>query len=109
MFVDPVPTAVANPVFAPIIATAVLDDSHIAVLVRFCVLPSEKCPVAVNACVAPAAIEALVGVTEIEVSVGGGSARKKSLRSFVPELAAPPSSGVTPKISWNVFNIELWS
>src|SRR5438132_12010454 len=35
--------------------------------------------------------------------------RKKSLRSFVDGLAAPPSSGVTPKISWNVFNIELWS
>jgi hypothetical protein len=65
-----VPTAfpVATPA-ALIVATVVLDDAHVAVLVRFCVLPSEKVPVAVNCCVAPAAIEALVGVMAIELSV----------------------------------------
>jgi len=34
---------------------------------------------------------------------------KKSLRSLVPGFAAPPRSGSTPKISCNVFKVELWS
>src|SRR5208282_4375088 len=53
-----------------IVATAAVDELHIAVLVRFCVLPSLYVPVAVNCCVAPAAIEAFAGVTAIETSVG---------------------------------------
>jgi len=48
MFADPVPTAVADPVLAPIVATDVLDDDHVADIVRSCVVPSENCPVAVN-------------------------------------------------------------
>src|SRR5208282_6636110 len=46
------------------------DELHIAVLVRFCVLPSLYVPVAVNCCVVPAAIEGFAGVTAIETSVG---------------------------------------
>jgi len=35
--------------------------------------PSEKCPVAVNVCVAPTAIDIVSGATVIEVSVGAAA------------------------------------
>ena len=41
-----------------------------AVLVRFCVVPLLYVPVAVNCCLAPAAMEELAGVTAIETSGG---------------------------------------
>ena len=50
--VVPALTAVASPA-AFTVATAVLDDAHVTWLVRFCVLPSEYVPVAVNCCVPP--------------------------------------------------------
>jgi hypothetical protein len=40
MFAVPAATPVATP-DALIVATVVFDDAHVAVLVRFCVLPSE--------------------------------------------------------------------
>lgn len=47
MLVEPVLTAVARPL-ALILATAELDEAHVAEVVRFCVLPSVNVPVAVN-------------------------------------------------------------
>jgi len=68
MFVLPVATAVANPL-AEIVATLVLAEAHVAELVKSFVLLSEYIPVAVNCCVAPAAIDAEAGVTATPVSV----------------------------------------
>ena len=47
MVVDPVLTAVAKPAVL-IAATVPAEELHVAVLVRFCVVPSVKVPVAVN-------------------------------------------------------------
>jgi hypothetical protein len=47
MFVDPTPAPVASPA-ALTIAAAVFEDDQVAEVVRFCVVPSEKVPVAVN-------------------------------------------------------------
>jgi hypothetical protein len=49
------------------VATEVDDEFHLAVLVRFCVVPLLYVPVAVNCWVLPAAMEAVGGVTETEV------------------------------------------
>src|SRR5262249_49597519 len=38
------------------VATPVIDELQVEVVVIFCVLPSLKCPVAVNCCVAPTAM-----------------------------------------------------
>ena len=47
MVVEPVPAAVARPA-ALIVATVTAEELHVAVLVRFCVVPSLNVPVAVN-------------------------------------------------------------
>ena len=44
---EPTAIPVAKPLVAMLTA-AVLDEAHVAVLLRFCVLPSLKVPVAVN-------------------------------------------------------------
>jgi hypothetical protein len=49
------------------VATLPVVELQVAVLVRSCVVPSLKVPVAVNCCEVPSAIEALPGVTVIEV------------------------------------------
>lgn len=61
----PVPRLLANP-FASIDATAVEPENQITD-VNGCVLPSSKFPMAVNCCVVPSAIEAVAGLTEMEV------------------------------------------
>src|SRR5260370_295595 len=66
-------TPVATPV-ALIVAMVVSDDVHVAVLVRFCVVPSEKCPVALNGAVFPTATDALAGVTRIHFSAAARTA-----------------------------------
>lgn len=45
--VEPLATPLARPP-EPIVATAGLEEVHVAELVRFCVLPSLKVPLAVN-------------------------------------------------------------
>ena len=62
----------ARPVLAPIVATEIFVETHVEFVVTFFVLPSLYVPVAENCCVEPAEIDALDGVTEIEVSVGAG-------------------------------------
>jgi hypothetical protein len=64
----PAPTPVARPP-APIVATPVFDEVHVTVAVRFCVVPSENVPVAVNWSVVPLAMEAFAAVTAIDTKV----------------------------------------
>jgi hypothetical protein len=45
--VAPIPVAVARPLVL-MLAAAVFEEVHVAELVRFCVVPSVKVPVAVN-------------------------------------------------------------
>ena len=47
MVVEPAPVAVARPT-ALIVATVTAEEFHVAVPVRFCVVPSLNVPVAVN-------------------------------------------------------------
>lgn len=61
----PVPRVVANP-FESTDATALDPEDHVTE-VNGCVLPSSKFPTALNCCVVPTAIEALAGLTVIEV------------------------------------------
>lgn len=75
--VFPMPSEVAiplEPVELLIVATDVPDD-HVTDVVRFCVLLSEKMPVAVNCCLVPTAILGLVGVTEMDTRVAGVTVR----------------------------------
>jgi hypothetical protein len=64
MVVVPTPVDVANPAFE-IVATPAAEELHVAVPVRFCVLPSLYVPVAVNCCVCPLAIDGAAGVMAI--------------------------------------------
>src|ERR1700676_3175103 len=68
--VVPVPTAVAKPA-ALIVATVTAEELHVAVLVRFCVVPSLNVPVALNCCVPPFRTDGFAGVTAIDTRVAG--------------------------------------
>ena len=52
-----------------IVATVTADELHVAVLVRFCVVPSLKVPVAVNCWVPPFGTDGFAGVTATDTSV----------------------------------------
>jgi hypothetical protein len=82
----PAATPVANPP-ALIVATLVVCEVHVAVLVKFCVELSEKVPVAVNCFVALFAIEGFAGVTAIDTSVGA-----TTVSSVVPSTAPEAAS-----------------
>ncbi len=69
--VVPTATPVARPLVL-IVAVEVADELHVAVPVRFMVVPSLNVPVAVNCCLSPAVMEGLAGVTAIDCSVSGG-------------------------------------
>jgi hypothetical protein len=71
---EPAATAVASPVVL-IVATPTVADVQVAVEVTFAVEPSLYVAVAVNCCVAPAAMLPVAGETEMDVSVfpGDGS------------------------------------
>jgi hypothetical protein len=85
MVVDPVPTAVARPAVL-IVATVTAEELHVAVLVRFCVVPSLKVPVAVNCWVPPFETVGFAGVTAIDTRVAGVTVRVV-LPLTPPELA----------------------
>src|SRR5258708_35841374 len=74
MLETPAATPVANPP-AAIVATVGSDELHAAELVRLCVLPSLKEPVAVNCWVCPGVIEAVPGVTVIDTNTGAVTVR----------------------------------
>src|SRR3569833_2856414 len=61
----PALTPVANPAWS-MVATFVAFELQATLLVRAVVLPSEKIPLAVYACVWPVAIEAVAGATRID-------------------------------------------
>src|SRR6266851_8681541 len=86
MVVDPVPTAVARPAVLMVATPAAADELHVAVLVRFWVLPSLYVPVAVNCCVLPLAIDGFAGVTAMETSVAAVTVRVV-LPETAPEVA----------------------
>jgi phosphosulfolactate phosphohydrolase-like enzyme len=67
MVATPAVTPLATPV-ASMDATAALEDFHCADVVRSFVVPSEKCPVAVKGCLAPALTDVEDGLTTTEVS-----------------------------------------
>jgi hypothetical protein len=62
---EPAPTPVASPL-PLMVATAVLADTQLTWLVRFCIEPSEYVPVAVNCCVDPLVMLGVGGATTID-------------------------------------------
>src|SRR6266567_4036656 len=96
--VVPAPTEAASP-FAPcvllMVATAVAEEPHVTSVVRFCVVLSEKVPVAVNCWLVPLAMEAVAGVTAIETSVGGGAELPP------PQPATSMINGIRSRILFN--------
>lgn len=64
----PIPREVTCPVLLTV-AVLVLVEAHVTADVRFCVLPSEYVPVAVNCSAVPSGIELFAGVTAIDCSV----------------------------------------
>src|SRR5258708_9326907 len=82
-------TPVATPV-ALTVAMVVSDEVHVAVLVRFCVVPSEKLPAPLNGAVFPTATDALAGVTVIDVS-----AAAVTVSEAVPAMAPEGAVRVT--------------
>jgi hypothetical protein len=81
----PCATPVASPLLA-IVARDGADDTHVNVLVRFCVVPLLYSPVAVNCCKLPTGTEVAVGVTEIDVSTGAVTV-KGAEPLIIPEVA----------------------
>lgn len=67
-------------------ATVLLEELQFTVLVMFCVVPSENVPVAVNCCKSPKEIEALTGVTAIELKLALVTVRV-ALEEILPEVA----------------------
>ena len=65
IFAEPTPLAVTRPL-ALTVATEVLEEFQVTELVRFCVLPSVKVPVAVNWSVLPFAIDVFAAPIEID-------------------------------------------
>jgi hypothetical protein len=70
MVTEPAVTPVASPLLMP--ASLLFEEVQAALVVRFCVLPSLKEPVAANCCVPPTAILADAGDTAIDWSTGDG-------------------------------------
>jgi hypothetical protein len=68
MVVEPTLLEVSNPLEV-MLATLVDDEDHLATLVTFCELPSEKVAVAVNCWLTPNGCAGFSGVTEIEAAV----------------------------------------
>jgi hypothetical protein len=77
----PAATVVASPA-ALMVATVVVAEVQVTLLVRFCVLLSLNVPVAVNCCVSPLATEGLAGVTAIDCSVAA-----VTVSTVEPEIA----------------------
>jgi len=83
--VVPTPAPDAKPA-AVMVATAGVEEFHVTLAVRFCVLLSEKTPVAENCCVAPLATAALAGVTKMDCKVAAVTV-SVVLPLIIPEVA----------------------
>jgi hypothetical protein len=66
------------------VATPVLEDVHVALSVRFCVLPSLKCPVAVKVCVAP--LSAITGFCGLTTSTCSDAVPEVTVRVVEPVM-----------------------
>jgi hypothetical protein len=82
----PTPRPVATPL-ALIEATAALAEFQVAEFVRSCVLLSVYVPVAVNDCVSPLPIEALLGATAMDFRVGAVTVSTAVLLVMLPDVA----------------------
>lgn len=83
-----------RPVASPVLDSEAADPdtaetAQVSSLVRFCDVPSEKSPVAVNCCVCPWTIDATDGVRDMEVSDGKGPSPPA-----VPGVAVPNTDAV---------------
>jgi hypothetical protein len=87
MVVDPAATAVARPA-ALMVAVAVEELAQVTEAVRFCVDPSLYNPVALNCCVAPAAMDGEAGVIEIEERVGAAGVTVSMAVPLTPLMVA---------------------
>jgi hypothetical protein len=89
ILVVPAATPSAVPVAVPVIvAAAGFDDVHATPVVSVCVVPSLKCPVAVNASVCPAAIELVAPAIVTDCSTAAVTV------SVTPALVIPPDVAV---------------
>ncbi len=87
--VAPVETEVASPLKPAVLLIVATDadvELHVTDPVTFCVVLSEKVPVAVNCCVVPRVILGLVGVTEMDTSTAGVTANVVE-PDMLPEMA----------------------
>ncbi len=101
MVVDPVPTDVARPLEPAVLLIVATDaevELHVTDPVKFCVVLSEKVPVATNCRVVPRAMLGLVGVTEMNTRVCAGALNPP------PELPQPASSITISKRSGTLFD-----
>jgi hypothetical protein len=73
MVANPAPTEVASPEALTVAVPGAADD-HLTDA-RSCVLPSSNVPTALNCRVVPSAIEAVPGVTSIEIRLAGTTVR----------------------------------
>jgi hypothetical protein len=75
-----------EPAVLLIAATAEVDEFHITVVVRSCIVLSEYVPEAVNCCVVPGAMLGLVGLIAMDTSVAGVTVSKVEPAMF-PDVA----------------------
>ena len=91
-------TCPLEPAALLMVATDALDELQVTDVVIFCVLLSEKAPVAVNCSVVPRAMPGLVDVTAIDTSVAELTVRVVE-PEMLPEVAVivvlPAATGVT--------------
>ena len=94
MVAVPALTAVASPLEL-IVATAVFDEDHVAVLVRSWVVLSLTAPVAVNCWVLPTWTDGFVGLTETETSTADDAVLLDGL--LLPPQAESINASATKK------------
>ena len=78
ILVEPIATPVARPVEL-MVAFAGIELAHVAVLLKFWVLPSLRVPVAVNCSVTPIPIDVFGAVTLIDCRIGAVTVSAKLL------------------------------
>jgi hypothetical protein len=82
----PAPTALMRPLVLTV-ATDVLEDVQVRSVLKFCVVLSEKLPVAVNCSVAPAAMLELEALSVIDPNVAGVTVKVALLERLLQTLA----------------------
>jgi hypothetical protein len=93
MTVEPSATAVASPCDRGallMVATAVLDEVHVAHVVKPCMVLSDNVPVAMNCRVVPLAILALRGVTAIDATLDEVSVAEPVTPLYMASIVAVP-------------------